>query len=492
MKKIYLSLALIAAATLSLQAENVLVGVQSYTVVTAEDGTETLNKGYITIEHYYNAQLQNHVSFSNGFITKKYDEQGRLTTETTYNNYGGAFQKQVRNEYDEAGNLVKATSEMTTYTSVVEYSNFQNGVATHTKTTQNDVVKEEDILMTFTEAGLLARSVSNNTVTAYTYNEAGQTTLVESEWIADATLESVFDPTSSDYSKKVYTYNEDGTLKAIRTINTYSTIEEQYTYADVKGEWAPQNVAATAAAGNIVTVTWDAVEGAEGYVVTYPKTDNGIFADTVKTNELVTASLIDGNYYFLVRPIIGGEVKAAASNRKYLEVKDNTKVAATDFAFVSTSYEETPNSWGGTDQNYVSVFTWKEADPSLVTGRKLSYGEASYQQVDLYDVEVAADGTCTGKANLSIWNALDPDENWNYTIAKELTLAVILQYATGAADKSNAVVVNIKEESEKPTVAIAEIREAAEAAAYTLDGQLCKGTLTKGFYVVGGKKIVVR
>lgn len=495
MKKIYLSLAVLAAATISLQAENVLVGTQSYMINVAEDGTETATKAQST-QNYYNDQLQNHISFANGFITKKYDEQGRLSTETYYNNNGGVYQKQVINEYDEEGNLVKVTTKQSWGESVTEYSNFENGVATHTAITQNEQTTETDIPYTFNEAGQILRTVSNNTLSVYTYNEAGQLEMIESEWIQDATLESELDPASQNYSKKVYSYNEDGTLKAIRSISTYSINEEQYIYADIKGEWAPQNVTAEASAEkvNVICLQWDAVADAEGYLVSYPKSDFGVQADTVWTNAYETITLVDGSYSFMVQPIFGGEAVAAASNRVLANVKDESKTPATDFTVARLWYEETENSWGGLDQVYVVECKWNESNPDKVSARKLSYGASEWDVIDLYDVKTFADGTCMGKANISIWTALNPDENWEYNQPKDLNTSIVLTYATGAADKSNEVVVNCMNEAiEKPEAdALQKVETSSNASVYSIDGQRHQGALTPGFYVVGGKKIVVR
>lgn len=492
-----------------LQAENVLVKTQAYTV--NEDGTRTTGWNQ-PCNYFYNSDMQNTLTYGNGFTDYTYDEQGRVATKIEYTDYAGAFNRMTQYTYDADGNVTKKVETTQWGSNTYEYSNFENGEYKHYSVLYSgtDTPTEYDVLVSFDEKGRLARRYgqSQGTIEIFTYDENGVLTQKESDYVADGNLDSQVDAANSySYAKYEYTYNTDGTLARIRTSRNswnYATSamgqtvsEEDYTYEDLKGEWAAKNFTAEAGEANTVKLSWDAVSGADSYKVIYPVSYKN---DTLTTSDtkLTTESLVDGTYSFVVVPVVSGAVKNVVPARQTVVVKDNTKVAATDFDFVEALHDTITIVYSpdySYDQEvYTVTVCWKEANPDLVTDHVLSYGPNSYDTCHVYDITVDENGLYTGKANLQSYTCVDTDWTTYETTPKDVTLGIYLIYKTGLADLSNTKVVRVAEVAkEKDPVALDAVRvNSAVHSIYNLNGQRQQNLKTPGLYIVDGRKVQIR
>lgn len=481
-------LSLLAVASLSAQAGNVLVANKGYDVTVDESGVETRTESRGSeVTYTYNADGQRYLKFRNGYTEYRYDEAGRVSIEIAYTNYGSQLNYMERNAYDAEGNLVTKTrtsgsGDVTTTT----YSDFENGQYKHVEVlySYSDKPQAMDVVVAFDDQNRLIRrfGASANMLEVMTYNEAGQLSAVEQDYFNDGySADLSLDPTSPSYSKKVYTYGEDGQVTCIRTIRSSSISDEDYIYADVDFSKAPKNLKAVAGANNTIELTWDAVEGAEAYNVIRNK-DYGNDTIKVVTNSYVVPTLMDGTYYLQVSPIIGGKLLAVSSTRVPCKVKDTSKVPATDFQFLSAVHELIVHneSWGDwSEETYTVTVSWKEPAEG-VQGRKLSYGPSEWDRVDITDV-TTTDGVSTGKAILQSYACVDTNWDTNETTPKNLSLSCILVFATGNADPSNVVTVKVAEvatekEEDTPTAVDAAVSAVVVGRqAYTVNGQRAAG-----------------
>ena len=502
------TLSLLAVAAMSAQAGNVLVGTKGYTVTIAEDGTEERTPNASSDAQYlYNAQGQQYLKVANGFTEYRYDEAGLLSAEVAYTNYNSAFQNMARYTYDEAGNVITKVVSTPNMTTTYTYGNYVNGQYTHYEvvySTNPDNPTVFDVVAKFDDQNRLVRRYgqSAKTLEVMTYNGQGLLATLESEWKAEDYSDGLaVDPASSSYSRSEYTYNADGTLARVRSIRqgwdyasqsyALSVSDVDYVYADVDFSKVPANLRLEVQPVNMIAATWDAVEGAEAYIVTWNKS-YGNETVTVATNSIVTPVLEDGLYYVNVQPVIAGEALAVSSTRTPIQVKDNTKLPATDFAFVSALHTVIlhDGEWPWTEESYTVTVSWKEPETTgVVTGRKLSYGPSEWDQAALYDVELV-DGVYTGKADLQSYACVDTNWDTMETSPKDVALSVVLVYTTGAADKSNEQVVKVaevatepgEEPGEDPVVGLQGVQSVRNIQAFNLNGQRVAGL--KGVQIV--------
>ena len=260
-----------------------------------------------------------------------------------------------------------------------------------------------------------------------TYNADGTVATENQNYLnADGT------PMESNWYKIVYYYNADGTIDHYRqqSNSRYGdvTYDYVYTYATYDAAYVVKNVKAVAGANNMVSLSWDAVDGATSYNVIY---DQQVIS--VEGTEYVTETLLDGSHDFYVQAVVGGEGKNI-STAAAAAVKDTGKLPAQNFTILSV--EEGETEWGSVAYNVTIQFNLPETS-STITGYKLCYGDGNWDNVSFGDPTVE-DGKVTATVQLGQYSVSDYDsETYEYVPRSEVALSVVITYATGDAERSN-------------------------------------------------------
>ena len=432
-----------AAATLTANAQvKKLVHIEQYTIVTDDAGNETKTLANSGTMNYYDADgvlVMDQSSYNRNFY--EYNADGTVAKKTgcswsASTGWTASDYSTYTYEYDAEGNMVKQTSAAgsgTQYSGYEhgQYSKMENidatGNVTYTAIFQN----------TFNEAGQLIQreqmqANADGTMYAflrltYTYNANGTVATENQDYLnQDGT------PMATNWYKKVFSYNADGTLDHYRQQSASRYCEQTsdyvYVYATYDAAWVVQNITAEAGANNTVSLKWDNVDGATGYNVIY---DQQVV--TVADNAYTTATLLDGSHDFYVQAIVGGEAKNISAATT-VDVKDAGKLPAQNFTIVGVEPGE--NDWGGIVYNTSIQFTLPETT-STITGYKLYYGEGNYDCVSFSDPTIE-NGVATATVQLSQYSVSDYDsETYEYVPRSEVALKVVITYASGDAEPSN-------------------------------------------------------
>lgn len=433
--------------------------------------------------YYYNAggaQVMERTSYAQ--YRYAYNADGRVATREQWSTSGGVFcaTTRVSYEYDSEGNQVKQTTQSldsegnVTYTSGTYYDGYENGEYTVMRsfsvTDGEEVIGyESHYQLTFNDSKQLVAKIQMlpdaetgeyTTPNTFEYNvyENGQLVKTTSGYY-DVTAEAGHEYDQADLTI-TYVYNTDGTVKSRTEITTgryQREIEWRYTYATVDPAFVVKNVQAEAIDNNEVYVKWDAVSGAEKYIVMYDNNE----AEVEGKTEFITPLLSDGEHQIAVQAVVGGEPKNLSDFVK-VSVKDEGNLPMENFK-VTAAEKVDVESYGYVSQYYNLTLSWDVPEgASAITDYKVYvdkqngetwYPSASYVQArgedELLDNYNSVNTWVTDRQNF-YWTTFedtyyDPDTYETVSLGTGPTCKIWIcaVYATGESQPSNAVEVNV-------------------------------------------------
>lgn len=230
-------------------------------------------------------------------------------------------------------------------------------------------------------------------------------------------------------AEESYIYDENGNMT--RKVTKAKTTD--YTYTDLAAKYAPANLTVVAEDGD-VTLSWDAVVGAEKYIVTYDQTSK----EVTGTTETVTVGTGDRN--FAVQAVIDG----VARNASFVTVTivDKGKLPVTDLTVgtMTKTTEETESVEAPTRDFFNIPLTWTLPEGhSDVVKFNIYYDSQRYGKTYVSETNPDATGYTL---KIDIDEMALKDENGVPCTGVLTDIYVTVVYVTGESDKSNIVKVN--------------------------------------------------
>jgi hypothetical protein len=423
---------------------------------------------YDNYYYYYNSQNQLAIETTYTQLRYIYNDNGTKASKETWNFSNGIFCCTMAEiyEYDEEGNIILATTNYynadgeITNSNPVEYSGYINGYYTIMKTPYyenhfeyvfNDDNQPTQVIQ------LSGDDFSNIDQGAfYTYENGVLVKEVVATYSANAEEGHEWDNITSTTE---YTYNADGTINT-RYVTTdangsHNEIEWRYTYSTLDSSFVPQNVTADGTIGNNeVYVSWDAVPGAEKYIV---MCDNTIAEVEGKTDYIVP-TLKDGEHQIAVLAVVGGERKNISDFVK-VSVKDEGNLPMENFKVNGASLIEEATDWG-VNKYYALDLSWDIPEgASTITDYKVYIDNGqSWLTTSLYTTGLPADERQDNYNDISEWNTgtriwwtnfenttQDPEtwETISLQSGPDCKIWICAVYVTGESQPSNVVEVNV-------------------------------------------------
>ena len=423
---------------------------------------------YDNYYYYYNSQNQLAIETTYTQLRYIYNDNGTKASKETWNFSNGIFCCTMAEiyEYDEEGNIILATTNYynadgeITNSNPVEYSGYINGYYTIMKTPYyenhfeyvfNDDNQPTQVIQ------LSGDDFSNIDQGAfYTYENGVLVKEVVATYSANAEEGHEWDNITSTTE---YTYNADGTINT-RYVTTdangsHNEIEWRYTYSTLDSSFVPQNVTADGTIGNNeVYVSWDAVPGAEKYIV---MCDNTIAEVEGKTDYIVP-TLKDGEHQIAVLAVVGGERKNISDFVK-VSVKDEGNLPMENFKVNGASLIEEATDWG-VNKYYALDLSWDIPEgASTITDYKVYIDNGqSWLTTSLYTTGMPADERQDAYNDISEWNTgtriwwtnfenttQDPEtwETISLQSGPDCKIWICAVYVTGESQPSNVVEVNV-------------------------------------------------
>jgi len=423
---------------------------------------------YDNYYYYYNSQNQLAIETTYTQLRYIYNDNGTKASKETWNFSNGIFCCTMAEiyEYDEEGNIILATTNYynadgeITNSNPVEYSGYINGYYTIMKTPYyenhfeyvfNDDNQPTQVIQ------LSGDDFSNiDQGVFYTYENGVLVKEVVATYSANAEEGHEWDNITSTTE---YTYNADGTINT-RYVTTdangsHNEIEWRYTYSTLDSSFVPQNVTADGTIGNNeVYVSWDAVPGAEKYIV---MCDNTIAEVEGKTDYIVP-TLKDGEHQIAVLAVVGGERKNISDFVK-VSVKDEGNLPMENFKVNGASLIEEATDWG-VNKYYALDLSWDIPEgASTITDYKVYIDNGqSWLTTSLYTTGMPADERQDAYNDISEWNTgtriwwtnfenttQDPEtwETISLQSGPDCKIWICAVYVTGESQPSNVVEVNV-------------------------------------------------
>ena len=464
--------------------------------------------------YYYNAQNVMAVErTSSQHMRYTYNADGTVKTRENMTFAGSTPYVSTRYsyEYDAQGNMTKMTQESmnaegkVTYTSGSKYSGYEKGeytVMVNFSVTDGQEVDgyETRYKVVFNEAGQLVSKVQMNKnaetgewdqPNTFTFNEYANGLLVKTtSGYYNATAEAGHEYDNVDTTIS-YEYNSDGTIKSrtevTKTARYEAEVEYRYSYAELGADFVVKNVTCDGTIGNNeVYVKWDAVSGAEKYIVIYDNSE----AEVEGKTEFITPLLADGEHQVAVQAVVGGEKKNISEFVK-VNVKDEGNLPMENFQVVAAEKVDV-ESYGYVSQYYNLTLTWtvpekaskiteytvyvdKQNGESWTPSTKYTMGMPEAEKQDSYnDVN-----TWITNRNNFYWTTFEDYETnqdtWEQkSLGKGPTCKIWMTatYATGESQKSNVVEVNVYDLANGAN-AVSAVKTVSQEAAevYNLAGQ---------------------
>ena len=162
--------------------------------------------------------------------------------------------------------------------------------------------------------------------------------------------------------------------------------------APVSGPAAPTNVSATANSASAITVSWDAVSGADSYTLYYSN-DTQIASGITGTSYPVTGLTAGTAYSFYVKTVDGGDTSAASAAASATTLYAGPVLTMTSYTSSAVNLSWT---YGGTDIGYE---VWRSTNGGStyskladVAAGTTTYTDASVDEGDTYYYKVMAKG----------------------------------------------------------------------------------------------------
>ncbi len=275
---------------------------------------------------------------------------------------------------------------------------------------------------------------------------------------------------NGDIDTEVYTtYKQDGTVK--------KTSKRTYTYSDLDASYVPANLKADVNGASIV-LSWDAVAGAESYVVTYDQEHTTVSATTFTAKDIAV-----GDHLFAVQAVVDGTERNAATPVS-ATVADPGKLPAEKLAAGKSKKVVETNDEGDDVTFYVVPLTWAfPAGHSAIKDIRVYYNDnyvsLNSQKATSYDLK------------LYEWQARNTNSAGDFIEGGvTFNIAVTIMYGSGESEKSNIVVANPYNEVNGIDAILApQIATDKASSIYNLAGQRVDVS-HKGIIIVDGKKIL--
>lgn len=288
------------------------------------------------------------------------------------------------------------------------------------------------------------------------------------------------------YEGYTYTYKENGDIDTeVYKIYNYDyekvrkTENRTYTYSNLSASYVPTGLEAKVDSKSIV-LTWNAVEGATAYAVTYD-----LEHVTVEGTTLTIKDIALGEHEFSVQAIIGGEEKNACQPVK-ASLLDPGMMAAENLQAGEPrqSIEETDN---GKRTFYIIPFTWTlPQGHSEIKEMRLYYTSAIMGTI--YQA-VGNQNATSFELKIDEYDVRKTDANGKYTDGYDMEFYLTIVYGSGESEKSNIVKLNPYNVANGIVDALNSISISKGENAYTLGGM--KATRdSKGLIIKNGKKIL--
>lgn len=299
-------------------------------------------------------------------------------------------------------------------------------------------------------------------------------------WYLYETSDYVLAENGDIVSETYKTYKSDGGVK--------KTNERTYTFADLEASFAPANVKTTSGTSSI-TLTWDAVAGATSYAVTYDLEHKVVEGTTFSAE-----GINEGEHEFAVQAIIDG-VERNACTPVAASVIDPGQLPAENLAVGECRKVVEQNEDDGSNVTFYYVpLTWSiPAGHSEINGIRVYRSDADVEGESHYTPLESTDATSC-ELKLFEYQTLHIDEAGNYADGINFNITVVIVYASGEADPSNVVTVNVynKANGIAEEEAISTVTSSAAATGiYNLAGQRVSES-ENGILIVNGKKMMRR
>lgn len=282
------------------------------------------------------------------------------------------------------------------------------------------------------------------------YNISGKYEYVFNEGKLITEAYSYYDTWGAAYtlSKTItYTYDANGNCiqKADENASTKQIVYTDYVFGNIDAAKKVSGVEAIAMPNSVnqIYVKWNAVEGAEKYVVMY---DNSTFE--VTACEYLTPSLYDGTHYLAVSAVVNG-VCQPISEFASASVKDETIQPCTNFRIEGQELEF--GEWGNI---YHINFAWDApVTPATVTKYIIYIDKGDPTWIPSYNVDPdPTTGELSSAKVVDCYKSAftNQDENWNMLDnGPDCKIWVVAVYATGTSEKSNVIEMNLYDEITK-------------------------------------------
>lgn len=475
MKKIISAALLLLCTAVGMQAAD-----RKVSKITSTSGTEE------SYDHYlYNAEgklIWVQSSTTGTRDVYQYNAEGQLVTLTTLSWIPNTMQfKELNREtytYDAEGQLLtkdEVNSIGTSYERHYVYSDykFEDGKAMswHMEDVRPNVTYKYDyrVILTRNDKGQIV--TENVEELDYDYPEDGFCAYEGSTF----TYKENGDIDTEVRNKYNYSYDK------IRRTDTYS-----YAYSDLAPEFTPQNLTAKAQAKSI-QLTWDAVEGATGYAITYD-----LEHVVVEGTDFTATDISVGEHEFTVQAIIGGEEKNMATPVK-AALADPGKLPAQNLQ-IGTPRKSVEDTDEGTPRTfYVLPLTWEIPNGhSEIKEIRIYYTSAIYGTI--YQA-VGSKSATSYELKLDEYDVRRTDEKGEYTGGADMDFYVTIIYGSGESEASNIVTLNpynlVNGLDTPDAICSPEVKAEQTAETYNLSGQRA-GQPHKGIVIKGGKKVAVK
>ena len=489
MKKILLSLAAVAlsaVAATSVQAqEKKLVDMTGWQLYANDYDAET--QSYIPRKldeptlsdysrYYYNAKNEQAVEVNSySQMRYTYNADGTTATMQRWAHQSGNFcmQSETKYEYDAQKNMTKQTQynyntagEQTSVSGSM-FEDYVNGMYQVMKNfnATGDVTSETHYEYTFDDQKQVLSMVQltgaafdqKKQGTFYTYENGKLVKEVMAYYNAAGGEGHEWDNVQNTTN---YTYNADGTI-ATRSIVSdtsygHSEIEWRYTYSTLDPSLIPQGLTCDGTiGGNEVYVKWNAVAGAEKYLVMY---DNQT-AEVEGKTDFITPMLNDGEHQVAVLAYVGGEQKNITDFAK-VSVKDEGNLPLQNFQ-VTAAEKVDVESYGYVNQYYNLTLSWTVPEgASKITDYKVYVDKGeSWNPSTTYTMAMPEAEKQDSYNDVNTWvtnrqnfywttfeNTYYDEDTWQ-TVSlgngPDVKMWITAIYASGESQKSNVIELNV-------------------------------------------------
>lgn len=336
-------------------------------------------------------------------------------------------------------------------------------------------------------------NVSKTTVMKRPY---GSTEYVEDDVFTNYTYEDGFQKTWDNYYKGVLYYqyrnvitkNSDGDIETVVTEQFDPDApdkgwakknEMKYVWANLSAAMVPGNLVADNKNGNI-TLTWNAVAGAEKYIVSYDQTRTEVAGTTYNV------TLDSGNHRIAVQAVVDGKELNAAFAEVNVSDPGNVPVEQLSVGKCYVTIEETESAEAPTREFYNIPLSWTMPEShSAVKSFRIYYNSRTFGET--YQAVEATVLNYTLKIDPYEVRDVDADGNLTNGIATNIYMTVM--YDTGESAKSNVVTVNAYDEISGVETIESDVN-ALNAKTYNIAGQEVNNA--KGLVIKNGKKMICK